>query len=69
MNNLCMNAEQFVGKASFQAKRENHPQSPTAAAQAFPLSISAQSFVAAELSDLSRVPGHIISCYYLYIDK
>jgi hypothetical protein len=59
-----MNAGQFVGKASFQPKLEKHPQSRTAAAQAFPPSASAQSVVAAKLSDLSRVPGHIISCYY-----
>jgi hypothetical protein len=64
-----MNAEQFVHKAGFRPQPENYPQSPTVAAQPFPPTIGAQSFVAAQLSDLSRVPGDIISCYYLYIDK
>jgi hypothetical protein len=64
MNNLCMSAEQIVRKPVRRPRVDFYPHSPTAGAQAFPASDSAQSTVAQPFFELSRIPGHIISCYY-----
>jgi hypothetical protein len=64
MNKLCMGAGQFVGKPGNRPRQDFYPHSPTAGAQAFPASIGAQSAVAQPFFKLSRIPGHIISCYY-----
>jgi hypothetical protein len=64
MNKLCIGAGQIVGNQQYLPPREIYPQRLTAASQALPLSNRMQLAVATMFSDLSRVSGHIISCYY-----
>jgi hypothetical protein len=64
MNKLCIGAGQIVGNQQYSPPREIYPQWFTAASQAVPLSNRMQLTVAPVFSDLSRISGHIISCYY-----